>query len=337
MQRLTHGLGLLSLVVATSFVTACGAADGFRSAVPQKGTVQMRVPESGGQALTAGEIAPMYEESVKIATSVNGGVLWVFDVIDFIVAHPPTTIDENQAVWGPSEPRGLERLSFKFTVNKIEEQHFTYILEARAKGAADEDPFTEIFSGEAFPTADHDGHGTLTYRLGSLRNLDPASDDACLTGDIDVAYDAGVEPRTLDVVFTQVANECAGERPTNAHYTYAEASDASGQMDFAFRANLHKAEEDKPLEEIMSVRTRWLADGAGRSDVRVSEGEIPADLAANIPGTTATTVDLVQCWDASFALVHADTTPDELEPHLDNELVGDASGCVIADASYAEL
>jgi hypothetical protein len=326
-----------STISLLALTTACGAADGFKSAVPSKDNVTMRVPESQGQALVAGEIAPMYTESVKIATSVNLSVLWVFDVIDFIVDHPPTTIEENQAVWGPSEPRGLERLSFKFTVNKLEEQHFTYALEARLKGAADDEPFTEVFSGEAFPNDDNDGHGSLTYRLGSLRNLDPVAEDACLTGDIDVTYDAGAEPRTLDVVFTQVANLCNEERLTDAHYVYSEALDASGLMDFAIAGNIHNADENKPGEEVLSVRTRWLSTGAGRSDVRVSGDEIAADLAANIPGTTSTTVDIVQCWDDSFALVHADTTPDELEPALGNELTGESSACVIADASFSTL
>ncbi len=337
MQRLASYCFAASTFSLLALTTACGAADGFRSAVPNKDNVTMRVPESQGQALTAGEIAPMYTESVKIATSVNGGVLWAFEVIEFITDHPPTTLDENQAVWGPSEPRGLERLSFKFTVNKIVEGQFTYILEARLKGAADDEAFTEVFSGEAFPNDDNDGHGSLTYRLGSLRNLDPVADDACLTGDIAVTYDAGVEPRTLDVVFTEVSNECLGERPTNAHYVYSEALDSSGQMDFAVLGNIHRADENKPGEETMSVRTRWLSTGSGRSDVRVSGDEIAADLALYIPGTTSTSVDIVQCWDDSFALVHADTTPDELEADLGNELTGESSACVIADASFASL
>lgn len=329
MRIALHSLPALTVLA----LAGCSPGAEYSSALPQRDNVQMRVPQSGGQALTVGETASLYEDSVRIATNVNGGVLWVFDVIDLIVAHPPTTLDETTAVWGPSEPRGLERLSYRFTVVKIEEAHFTYVLEARLKD--DTGDFTEIFTGEAFPNEDNDGHGTLSYNLGSLRGLD--GDAACLTGVIDVAYDAASEPRALDVEFTQVADECAGERPTNAHYVYAESADHSGQMDFAFRADIHGDAENKPLEELMSVRTRWLASGAGRSDVQVSEGEVPADLVANIPGTAATSVELVQCWDDSFALVYGDTAPDELEPHLGNELVGDASLCAMSDASFAEI
>jgi hypothetical protein len=338
MQANPQGANMKRLTLAASVLVALTPAcsiggEGFAAAVPQRDNVSMRVPQSQEQALVVGERATMYDESVRIAAGVNGGVLWVFDVIDAIVLQPPTTLEDDTAVWGPSEPHGLERLSFMLTVVRVEDQHFSYSLAARPRG--DDGDFTEIFGGEAFPSATDDGHGTLTLHLGTLRQL--GGGEACLTGDIDVAYDAGAEPRTLDVVFTQVANDCVGERPTNAHYVYSEAADASGQMDFAFRANIHRNDEDKPLEEIMSVRSRWLSSGAGRSDVQVSEGEVPADLLLHIPGTSAASVELVQCWDESFVLVHGDTNPDELEPHLGQEATGDASACAFVDASHAQL
>jgi hypothetical protein len=327
------------LSLAALATTACDGAAAFRRAVPQKETVALRVPggDSGGkltQALTLGEQAPLYGQTVAIATSVNGGVLWVFDVIDHILALPPTTVDENVAVWGPSEPRGLERISYRFTVERVEEGHFTYHLDARKKGETSEDAFIEVFNGEAFPGDDDDGTGTLNYHLGSILSLD---DNSCLTGEINVAYDASSEPRALDVHFEQVANLCNDEELKDADYLYLENDDKSGQMDFAVRANVHKAEENKPAEEVLSVRSRWTTGGAGRSDVQVSEGEIPADLATYIPGTSATTVDVVECWDDAFALVYADTTPDELEPHLDHPQTGDAAACAFADASFAGL
>lgn len=339
-MSLIHQLApLVTLAALVNVTSACDGAARFRQAIPAKSTVQMNVPGLDGsgalrQALTVGEEAGLYRETVKIASSVNGGALWVFGVIDAILAHPPTTAEGDTAVWGPTEPRGLEKLSFRFTVVKLAEQHFTYELEARPKGEESEDAFVSVFEGEAFPGEDHDGTGSLTYHLGSLRSL---NGDECLTGEIDVAYDAASEPRLLDVVFAQVANECAGETPRDAHYVYAEAADKSGQMDFAVNANVHKAEENKPGLEVLSVRSRWLATGAGRSDVRVSGDEIAADLAANIPGTTATTVDVVECWDDAFGLVYGDTTPDELEPHLDHPATGDAAQCAFTDASFASL
>lgn len=322
----------LPLVIAA---TACGGrAELFTSVLPKKEHVKMNVP-SNNQALAAGDQSELYLATLGISTSVNGGVLWAFEVIEAIIAMPPTTIEDDSAVWGPSEPRGLERLSYRFTVNRIEEGHFTYKLEARLKENTEESDFVIVFDGEAFPGEDDRGTGTLNYHLGSRRNLVLAQCD--LIGEIHVEYDTTTEPRMLDVVLEGVADECQGEEPTDAHYIYTEAEDASGSMDFAVRNNIHKPEENKPQEEIFAVRSRWLATGQGRSDVQVSEGEIPADLATYIPGTTATSVEIVECWSDVFVVDYTDTNPDELEPHLNHEESGDASLCAFTEAEFASL
>ncbi len=321
----------LTLMIAA---TACGRAQQFASAVPTKDQVRMNVP-ANNQALAAGDQSELYLATLGISTSVNGGVLWVFDVIEAILGMPPTTLDEDQAVWGPSEPRGLERLSYRFTVNRVEEGHYTYKLESRLKENTEESDFVIVFDGEAFPGDDDRGTGTLNWHLGSRRNLVIA--DCDLIGEIHVEYDTTTEPRMLDVVFEGVADECKGEEPTDAHYIYTEAEDASGTMDFAFRKNVHKVEEAKPLEETFAVRSRWLATGQGRSDVQLSEGEIPADLATYIPGTTADSVEIVECWSDVFVVDYTDTNPDELEPHLNHEESGDAALCAFAEAEYASL
>lgn len=321
----------ITLMVAA---TACGRAQQFVSAVPTKDQIRMNVP-ANNQALAAGDQSELYLATLGISTSVNGGVLWVFDVIEAILGMPPTTIDEDQAVWGPSEPRGLERLSYRFTVDRVAEGHFTYKLEARLKENTEESDFVIVFDGEAFPGDDDRGTGTLNWHLGSRRNL--VISDCDLIGEIHVEYDTTTEPRMLDVVFEGVADECKGEEPTDAHYIYTEAEDASGSMDFAFRNNIHKPEENKPQEEIFAVRSRWLATGQGRSDVQVSEGEIPADLATYIPGTTADSVEIVECWSDVFVVDYTDTNPDELEPHLNHEESGDAALCAFTDAEYASL
>lgn len=321
----------LPLILAA---TACGRGDMFAAALPSRDQVKMNVP-SNNSALAAGDQSELYLATLGISTMFNGSVLWAFDVIEAILAMPPTTMDDDQAVWGPSEPRGLERLSYRFTVNRVEEGHYTYKLEARLKENTEESDFVIVFDGEAFPGEDDRGTGTLNYHLGSRRNL--MIEQCDLIGEIHVEYDTTTEPRMLDVVLEGVADECKGEDPADAHYIYTEAADASGTMDFAMRNNIHGAEENKPQEEIFAVRSRWLATGQGRSDVQVSEGEIPADLATYIPGTTATTVEIVECWSEVFVVDYTDTNPDELEPHLNHEESGDAALCAFTEAEYASL
>ena len=328
---------MLSLSLAGACALSACNANPFAAVVPSRGQVRLNVPGAateGSQALLAGANSDLHASTLNIANTVNGGVGFVFRLVDEITAQPPTETDnETFAVWGPSEPRGLERNSFRFTVNKVDDS-FSYKLEARAKDQTAEEDFVIAFEGVAFPGADDKGHGSLDVHWGALRSLD---DTQCLIGDLHVDYAADEEPRRLDVSFVEVADGCRDETPTNATYQYLEAADASGQLDFAFRANLHKLEEQKPEQEIFAVRSRWLGDGRGRADVRLSEGEIAADLALNIPGTAATSADIVECWDANFAVVFVDTNPDELEPHLGHAQEGDVALCAFADASFAEL
>jgi len=327
---------LSAVLGVTALGSACGAND-LRLGVPGKGEVTLNVPgaNGSGQALLVGETSGLYVATADIARSINGGVGLVFDISERIINLPPTDTDgETYAVWGPSEPRGLERNSFRFTVNKIEDGQFDYTLEARNKDATEESDFVVVWEGTSFPSGEGRGHGTLDIHWGALRSIDG---EECLVGDLHVDYATDEEPRRVDVDFLEVADGCRDETPTTASYHYEENADASGLMDYAFRKNLHEANEDKPLEEVFSVRSRWLADGQGRADVRLSEGEIPGDLAANIPGTTSTTADIVECWDASFNAVYVDTTPAELEPHLGHPEEGDASLCAFADASFVEL
>ena len=323
----------LSLIGALS---ACNA-NPFGSVVPNNGQVRLNVPgasKDGTQALRAGGRSELYLSTLNIADSVNGGVGLVLGIVADISALPATETDgETYAVWGPSEARGLQRNSFRFTVNKVDAS-FEYKLEARAKDQTAEEDFVVAFEGTAFPDEENRGHGNLDVHWGALRSLDATE---CLLGDLHIDYAADEEPRRLDVSFSQVADACSDQTPTDASYHYLEAADASGQLDFAFRANLHKADDNKPEEEVFAVRSRWLADGRGRSDVRLSEGEIDDDLALHIPGTAATSADVVECWDASFALIFADTSPDELEPYLGHEAEGDVAGCAYADASFATL
>jgi len=333
-MRFSRPLALAALATTAAFGSACGESD-LRTAVPSKGQLALNVPDGGdGQALRAGALSELYRLTHNLAVSINGSVGFVFALSEQILAYPPTETDnETFAVWGPSEPQGLERNSFRFTVNKVDDASYTYTLEARPKAATDDSAFVVVWEGTSFPDGADSGHGDLQIHFGALRGIDDAE---CTTGDMNVVYVADAEPRTLDVEFVAFANACNDEAPASSSYHYEENVDGAGTLDFVVVKNTHAAAEDKPLEETFAVRSRWLADGQGRSDVRLKDGEIPTDLATHIPGTTATSADIVECWDAGFSTVYVDTAPDELEPYLGYASEGDAGACAFADASFAE-
>jgi hypothetical protein len=316
-----------AVAVASS---ACGLANdnALLRAVPQRGTVSMNVPASQGQALSLGETSPFYQSTVSISTSVNGGIAGVYNVIEAITALPPTSTDNaTVAVWGPSQPRGLERNSFRLTVTKVSDGVYAYVLAARPKASVDEEDFVAIVDGTAQPNDDSDGSGSLNVHWGALRSLD---DSECMIGELRSTYDAASEPRALAVTFVEAQDGCRDQGPpTSAEYLYTETTAGTGTLDYAQQKDIHTRNDNKPLDETFEVHSQWNATGAGRSDVRISGGEVTPDLAALLPSSGATGVDVVECWDASFALVYANTTPAELSP-LFNEPAGDAASCAFA-------
>jgi hypothetical protein len=74
-----------------------------------------------------------------------------------------------------------------------------------------------------------------------------------------------------------------------ADYAYTEGADGSGDMTF----NVAGDAGGTAKTEQITLRSRWLATGAGRADARITGG----DLAA--PGALAS-----ECWDTFFKRVY---------------------------------
>lgn len=128
-MRFSRPLALVAIASTADLGSACGEND-LRTAVPSQSLLALNVSDSDGdgQALRAGAISELYRLTRGLAVTINGSVGFVFALSEQILALPPTDTDnESYAVWGPSEPQGLERNSFRFTVNdKIDDATFDY-------------------------------------------------------------------------------------------------------------------------------------------------------------------------------------------------------------------
>jgi hypothetical protein len=100
-----------------------------------------------------------------------------------------------------------------------------------------------------------------------------------------VTYATDAEP--LEVGMRLVSS--AGQ-PT---YGFERFSDGSGAIHFELVADLYK-----PLpgvqRERLTIHSRWLATGAGRSDMKVTDGDLGPDQR-----------DATECWDEAFRVVHS--------------------------------
>jgi len=335
-------LSIVLIASATTFaLTGCFRMDGdaqgddeFRSALPASEAMALSVPDSEGSgALAVGDPSVLYQLTHGVSRSVNAHVATMLGWIRLVTLFPPSERGEDYRVWGPTEPEGLENVSWRLTVRRITEGRYELTLDGRPKGSTSDADFLPVLAGEVTPGPGGgiDSTGTLNLLFDNSNTL---QSDPCRTGTIRVDWDASGGERVVDVAWDQFVNTCEGNEFLDVTYHYAEAEDASGSFEFAAIDDIHEADENKPEKEEIRINSRWLSDGTGRSDVVLSGPEIAADLAA--AGLEGDEVQGSQCWSELFVLTWADTAPDELEPHV-FENVGEESACPFQTPEYPQL
>jgi hypothetical protein len=72
-----------------------------------------------------------------------------------------------------------------------------------------------------------------------------------------------------------------------ADYAYNEAADGAGDMTFDVASDITGSATS--LKETVTLRSRWIATGAGRADARVSGGDLGAQQ-----------ITASECWNTMF-------------------------------------
>jgi hypothetical protein len=300
-------LTLCSLSVI-SLLGACRPLDDeaneYRNAVPRQETVAMQVPAGAqtGQALTVetasqplrGATADFYLVTRKVSTVVNGAGALVLGLVKAIVAHPPTSISADSAVWGPWPGDALDPLAYRVTVSRTAGHKYDYVIAGRAKKAVDPTPFVTLLSGTHTPALDPGGQPIEGFGSGSFtldwdaRATLPAPGDEVGKAHYDYARPSPTALTTVDATFTQVKDDEHPGQRIDVDYLYASTPGAGGSMEFVRTLPASMAAEGARW----AVKSRWNATGAGRSDVVATGANLPAGAMAS------------ECWDAGFASVY---------------------------------
>lgn len=292
-----------SLLCASLLLVGCGRMDReeeFRSVLPTKEMVEVKTPAAQGQALeveaesTQGGRSDMYTLTRFATVVVNGGTLAVLGLVDGVTKHRPTTVTEDTAVWGP-HTEALAPNTWKLTVKKTGENTYSYTVSAKAKEAADS-AFVDVISGshtasvnEADEPMKGFGQGEFTIDWDKAQTL-PEHDNNI--GKLTVKYSRldAQSVITVDAAFRQVRDDKDASKRVDLDYRYAATPGQGGQFDFKKTEDFHKV-SGSTKQENLTIKSRWLETGAGRSDVKMTGGDLPSGFDAKAS----------ECWDTTFA------------------------------------
>ncbi|QAT84019.1 hypothetical protein EJ065_2440 [Corallococcus coralloides] len=295
-----------SLLCASLLFVGCNDAqsndaDTFREGLPSKELTQVKAPKANGQGLTAagpsaqygqGQKSEYYQATVNATVAVNGGTLWVLNLVEQISKYPPTTLEENKAVWGPSTD-ALSPTTWRLTVTKSGEASFSWVLEGKAKGEEDS-AFRAVLSGAQQVAVDADGERVKGYGSGELfidwdaAHTLPDADDNVGTVEIRYSRPSASAEATVDADFHQVRDEKDASKRVDGTYHYKASATAGGEFEFATQEDIDHGDPLRAKLEKLSIKSRWTAAGAGRSDIKVTGGDLVGEATLN------------ECWDTNF-------------------------------------
>ncbi|MCY1079910.1 hypothetical protein [Archangium lansingense] len=328
-----------SLLISALMLAGCGRMDReteFRSVLPTKEMVEVKTPEKSGQALTAegdvhgqgkGELSEFYKLTRGTTVLVNGGTLLVLGLVDAVTEHRPTTLTEDTAVWGP-HTEALARNTWKLTVKKTGENTYSYAVSAKAK-EADDSAFVDVIIGTHTAAVDEAGEPVKGFGKGEF-TLDwdkaatlPEHDNNVGRFTVKYSRQDDKSAATVDAAFRQVRDENDATRRADADYRYAATPGQGGQFDFKLSQDWYRAQgSTSDAKESLTIKSRWLESGAGRSDIKLSGGDLGQEQA------TAS-----ECWDTAFASRFL--TASFAFPQV--QYGAEASDCAFTSAAYSSL
>ena len=304
------------------FAAACGNNEAeFQDALPSKNALTVNAPEASN-ALAVGQLSPFYVITRLATVGVNVTVSNIFNLLEEIVRQPPTTVDGETATWGPGAGDALDPNVYRLVVSGADAK-FTYSLEYRRKNS--DGDFIVLASGNSDKSSGKaDGVGQLTIFVTAWGE---ASLNPCDRGTAVIDYDTTSQPQKLAIDFSDFRSCDEGEDGVySASYYYDRFADGSGNFQFTANGDIQEGARPVDVLEDLVIRSRWNATGAGRSDAKISGGDL------SLEGVNEVTAS--ECWDANFGVTYAVTTPQVID--LDHS-AGAQSNCPagMQEASYS--
>jgi hypothetical protein len=325
-----NGKALFVSSLACAFLGGCQLestddVDQFREAVPTADAVVVDGPDTTGTsgrraasgargALTEAPAtsgpAYWYTFTRDVRDGVNVVTAAVLVTVGLVVHTEPSSVSEDHAVWGPYDGDALDPVTWRLTVTRIGDHHYRYVVEGRRK-ADKHGEFLGVLDGDGYDRqSPSHGDGTFRLDLDHSKLLDPsrhADDSGTVTIVHDLPRDIGRRVDALPRTITATVDPQTGE--TLVIGSVANV-DHTGSLDVTAVVDID--EPKNGVNEEVSIGSRWRETGAGRADITIAGGSLPATT----PAVAAT-----ECWGEDFSQVFY-TDSIESKP-----TVGDESFC----------
>ena len=293
---------LFTSVLATGCVQE-EAPDALAKAIPTAQSVRINLPDSAARVVgpsengvsstrnaVLGELAQYYVVTRNVTRDLNGGAGWVLTLVHAIVKTTPTTVDGNVYTWGPGSD-ALSPADYRLVVTANDDGSYDWTLDGKSK-IGDMADFESLVYGHAIPgEVEHKGQGSFTLDFDAAERVNPIDNEP--VGLVTVQYDldnvnTGFASLQMTIDSREI-DDAGVEQDVHFDYDYAEAEDGSGDFSFQINGDL---DDDGSLQEDALIRSRWLATGAGRADVRVQGGDLDTLV-----------VEASECWNSNFGRV----------------------------------
>jgi hypothetical protein len=330
--RPTHS-HLLTALAATAFTSACTLEKSddvseYREALPVATNVRVAGPaeEGGGSrsmaaaseaglladgAGTASGSAEWYLFTRNIRDGINVVTAGVLGSVWFVVHTRPTTVGEDFAEWGPYTD-ALDPVAWRLRVDRVGDHEYEYRLDGRPRASKSEDDYLTVLSGKGYGREDdRHGDGSFTIDLDASRTLDPDRAKPDDSGTVTITHDLpALARRRVGALPREIKAELDPAGDAWLTVTSNAYEDGTGRIELSAFADVDES-KNTALEEI-AILSRFRADGAGRADVVIAEGDVPEAFGA---------FSIAECWGNDFTRAYytdsAGVNPTE----------GEASAC----------
>jgi hypothetical protein len=282
--------------------------DQFREAVPAADSVTVDGPDTTGtssrkaasgargalaDAPASSGPAYWYTFTRNVRDGVNVVTAAVLVTVSFVVHTEPSSVGEDEAVWGPYDGDALDPVTWKLTVTRIGDHHYRYVVGGRKKSDKSAS-FLTVLEGDGYDRqSPSHGDGAFLLDLDNSRTLDPsrhADDAGTVTIVHDLPRDIGRRVDALPRTITATVDPHSGETLVIGS---TANTDHTGSLDVTAFVDIDDVKDG--VNEDVSIGSRWRETGAGRSDITIAGGSLPE---------TSRVVTATECWGEDFSRVY---------------------------------